>query len=80
MQWTKIKVLTENEVNVCEVMISLSDRLENIVGKGENAGYQFFSFFLRVISWLHQSFVLAEKNILSMDSVDQRSDSTECAV
>ena len=26
-------------------MISLSDRQENIVGKGENAGYQHFPLF-----------------------------------
>ena len=26
-------------------MISLSDRAENIVGKGENAGYHHFLFF-----------------------------------
>ena len=28
-------------------MISLSDRIENIVGKGENAGYQHFLLFLQ---------------------------------
>ena len=29
-------------------MISVCDRLENIVGKGENAGYHIFSFSLNV--------------------------------
>ena len=27
------------------MMISLSDRVENVVGKGENAGYQHFLLF-----------------------------------
>ena len=31
--------------DVNEMMISLSDRVENIVGKGENAGYQHFLLF-----------------------------------
>ena len=45
-------------MNVAEMMISLSDRAENIVGKGENAAYQHFllnpfpnkPWFLRVCS------------------------------
>ena len=28
-----------------KMMISVSDRVENIVGKGENAGYQHFLLF-----------------------------------
>ena len=37
------------------MIISVSDRVENIVGKGENAGYQHFPLFLQCfqkdISW-----------------------------
>ena len=29
-----------DKINVAEIMISPSDRVENIVGKGENAGQQ----------------------------------------
>ena len=32
-------------MNFAEKMISLSDRVENIVGKEENAGYQHFVLF-----------------------------------
>ena len=34
---TKFKEFADDKINVAEMMISLSD---NIVGKGENAGYQ----------------------------------------
>ena len=32
-------------MNVAQKMISVFDRAENIVGKGENAGYQHFLLF-----------------------------------
>ena len=43
----KLKALADDKINVAQdlVMISLFDRLENIVGKGENAGYQHFPLF-----------------------------------
>ena len=31
----------------CTIRISVFDRVENIVGKGENAGYQHFLLFLQ---------------------------------
>ena len=58
---TKLKAFADDKVNVARMMISLDYRVENTVGKGENAGYQYFSpfptvfskvFFFRVIkSW-----------------------------
>ena len=42
--WPKFKVFAEDKINVAELMISLSDRVGNIVGKEENAGYHHFSF------------------------------------
>ena len=42
---TKVKVLADNKINVAQMMISGFDRAENIVGKGENAGYQHFLLF-----------------------------------
>ena len=45
LDWPKLKAIADKKINVAEMMISLSDRVENIVGKGENAGYQHFLFF-----------------------------------
>ena len=45
LDWTKLKAFTEDKLNVDEIMISGFDNVENIVGKGENAGYQHFPFF-----------------------------------
>ena len=45
LDWTKFKAFTDDKINVAEMMISLSDRVGNIMGKGENAGYQHFFLF-----------------------------------
>ena len=42
---TKFKAFTDNKLNVARIMISVSDRVENIVEKGESAGYQHFHLF-----------------------------------
>ena len=42
LDWSKLKAFADDKINVAEMMISLSDMVENIVGKGENAGYQYF--------------------------------------
>ena len=39
---SKLKACADDKSNVAKMMISLSDRIENIVGKGENAGYPHF--------------------------------------
>ena len=41
---TELKAFA-NDINVTEMMISPFDRVENTVGKGENAGYQHSLFF-----------------------------------
>ena len=41
---TKLKALADDKLNIAK-MISLIDRVENTVGKGENAGYQHFFLF-----------------------------------
>ena len=38
----KLKAFADNKLNVARIIISLVDRVENTVGKGENAGYQHF--------------------------------------
>ena len=40
LQTRKNQDLFEKGFNVAKIMISPCDRVENIVGKGENAGYQ----------------------------------------
>ena len=47
VDWFKFKAFANGKLNVVRIMISVSDRVENIVGKGENAGYQHFLLFLQ---------------------------------
>ena len=42
---TKLKAFADDTSNVARIMIFLLDRVENTVGKGENAGYQHFLLF-----------------------------------
>ena len=42
---TILKVFADDRINEAQMMISVFDRVENIVGKGENAGYQHFLLF-----------------------------------
>ena len=58
LDWHKFKAFADDKLNVAKIMNSVFDRIENIVGKGENAGYQHFllfpqcfekDFFLRVV-------------------------------
>ena len=42
---TKWKAFADDKINVAQMMISVIDRVENIVGKGKNAGYQHFLLF-----------------------------------
>ena len=45
LDWSKFKAFADDKLNFARIMISVSDRVENIVGKGENAGYQHFLLF-----------------------------------
>ena len=40
--WFKSKAFANEKLNFAKMMISPCDRVENIEGKGENAGYQHF--------------------------------------
>ena len=42
---TKLKAFADDILNVAKMTISLFHRVENTVGKGENAGYQHFLLF-----------------------------------
>ena len=43
---TKMKALADNKIYVTKMMISFFDRVENIVGKGGNACYQYFLLYV----------------------------------
>ena len=61
---SKLKALADNNVNVREKLKFVLGSMENIVGKGENAGYQHFPPFPTVFSKI---FLL--KVVKSRDSV-----------
>ena len=42
---TKWKAFADDKINEAQMMISVFDRVENIVGKGENAVFQHFLLF-----------------------------------
>ena len=44
LDWSKLKAFAENE-HLAEKLKPVLERVENIVGKGENAGYQHFLLF-----------------------------------
>ena len=46
--WSKLKVFADDKLNVTENLKLVLGRVENIIGKGENAGYQHFLLFLTV--------------------------------
>ena len=45
LDWSKLKAFADDKIKVLEMMMFLFNRVENIVGKGENAGYQHFFLF-----------------------------------
>ena len=45
LDMTKLKAFTDDKLNVAKMTVSLCDRVENSVGKEENAGYQQFLLF-----------------------------------
>ena len=45
--WSKLKAFADDSINVTERLKFVLGRVENIVGKGENAGYQHFLLFQR---------------------------------
>ena len=47
---TKLNAFAENKINVTEKLKFVLRRVENIVGQGENAGYQHFLLFPTVFS------------------------------
>ena len=42
---TKLRAFGDDKINEAQIMISVFDGVENILGKGENVGYQHFLLF-----------------------------------
>ena len=47
LDWSKLKTFADDKTNVKKKFKLCLGRVENIVGKGENAGYQHFLLFLQ---------------------------------
>ena len=47
---TKLKAFAEDKLNIAKMTIFFCDRVENTVGKEENAGYQHFLMFPQCFS------------------------------
>ena len=45
LYWSKLKAFVDNKINLDQKLKFVLGRAENIVGKGENAGYQHFLLF-----------------------------------
>ena len=45
LDWSRIKDITDDKINVTQILKFVSSMGENIVGKGENTGYQHFLLF-----------------------------------
>ena len=45
LDWSKLKVLADDKMNVNQKQKFFFEWIENIVGKGENAGYKHFFLF-----------------------------------
>ena len=50
LDMTKLKAFADDKLNIAKMTISVFDRVENTVWKGENAGYQHFLLFLQCFS------------------------------
>ena len=45
LDWSILKAFADDKIRVFKMMIFVFDRVENIMGKGENAGNQHFLLF-----------------------------------
>ena len=42
LDWSKLKAFADDKLKLAKIMVLVLNRVENIVGKGENAGFQHF--------------------------------------
>ena len=67
LDWSKLKAFADDKLNVTKIIISVFDRVENIVGKGEIACTSNFSFshnvFKRLLSQGRQKVSLCRNGL-----------------
>ena len=63
LDWPKFKALADDKINVTEKLKFVLGMVENILGKGENAGYQHFLLFPKCFQKL--SFKAIQSSIIS---------------
>ena len=52
LDWSKLKGFCRQHIKIIKMMISIFDRVENTVGKRENAAFQYFFFSFSVFQSL----------------------------
>ena len=55
LDWSKFKAFADDKINVTKKLNFDLGRVENIVGKGENANYQHLSFFHNIFKRLYEN-------------------------
>ena len=50
LDWSRLKACADDNINVTKKLILVLGRVENIMGKGENTGYQHFLLFPQCFS------------------------------
>ena len=45
LEWSKLKAFADDKIKVAEKLKFVLDKVENIVGRGENTGYKHFLLF-----------------------------------
>ena len=86
LEGTRLKAFADGKLNVARMTISLYDRVENTVGKGENAGLPAFSpfptvfskaFFFGVVQsrgWVVRSSPYSKQQILDLSKLNTVAD------
>ena len=66
----KFQAFADDNLSVAKIMVSIFDRVENIVGKGENAGNQHFLLFSTMFYTLSRRKIitLAKPNLSSANA------------
>ena len=69
LDWSKLKLFTDDKINVTQNLKFVFRRVENSVGNGENAGYQHFLLFSNCFQKPSFSGSLKVKNILDRSKI-----------
>ena len=78
--WFKLKAFADDKMNVAQMMISVLDWVENIVGKEENAGSQQFLFFPQCFENPYSSRSLKVGTVWYRVNLSQKEKGRKCLV